>query len=268
MAARAIKAILALTLVLALCLPAAAGPVLDGIKKSKEIKVGMDPTYPPLAVRTKTGKIIGFEVDLAGMLASALGVKLKLVPMSFDKLLDALDAGKVDIVLSGMTITASRNSRAFFAGPYLVAGQTVITTDTMAAKLRGMADLNHPDVRVTAAKGTTADMTIKQYLPKANHVPAADQESALKMLLNGKADAVLADYPFARVAAFRYRSKGIVASDKPFTFEPLGIAISEKDPLMANLVQNFLMAIKGSGQSAALQRRWFQAASWMNQLPK
>ncbi len=268
MAARAIRLILALALTLALCLPATAGPVLNGIKKSGEIKVGMDPTYPPLAVKTKTGNIIGFEVDLANMLSSALGVKLKLVPMPFDKLLPALDAGRVDIVLSGMTITAERNTRAYFAGPYLLSGQTVITTDTMAPKLRGMSDLNHPDIKVAAAKGTTADMTIKQYLTKAHHVQAPDQESALKMLLSGKADAVLADYPFARVAAFRYRTKGIVASDKPFTYEPLGIAVSPKDPLLANLVQNFLMAIKGSGQSAALQRRWFQGASWMDKLPK
>jgi polar amino acid transport system substrate-binding protein len=258
----------ALALALALCLPAAAGPVLDRIEKSGVLRVGSDPTYPPLAMKAKDGQIIGFEIDLMKFLASALKVKLKIEPMPFNDLLPALKAGKVDLVIAGMTITAKRNTQAIFVGPYLLAGQAVLTRVKSAQALRGMADLNKASIRVAAAKGSTGEMTVKQLLPKARYTPAANQEAALKLLLARKVDAVAADYPFCAVAAFRYRSQGIIATDKPFTFEPLGIALSPDDPLLANLLRNFLLVMEGSGQKQRLEQRWFKNGDWISRLPK
>ena len=73
---------------------------------------------PPLNMTTKDNRIIGLEIDLARALADAMEVGLRLQPIAFKDLLPALEAGKVDMVLSGMTITAKRNSKVAFVGPY------------------------------------------------------------------------------------------------------------------------------------------------------
>ena len=72
--------------------------------------VGTAASMPPLNMTTKTGEIIGFEVDMARAMADAMNVKLRLAPMPFSELLSAL-GGTVDVVMSGMTMTPERNMR-------------------------------------------------------------------------------------------------------------------------------------------------------------
>ena len=81
---------------------AGISPVLDRIQAKKELVVGTAATMPPLNMTTKDGQIVGLEMDLASYFASSIGVKLTLKPMHFNDLLPALEAGQVDMVLSGI----------------------------------------------------------------------------------------------------------------------------------------------------------------------
>ncbi len=258
-------------LAIALCLPALqaqAGPVLDRIKKNGVLVVGTDPTYPPLVAKATDGTLIGYEIDLAKVLAGLLKVKLQFKEIPFEKLFSAVEKGEVDIALSGITITPERNANVMFAGPHMVAGQSVITTKKEAFHLQSPVSLNQPQITVAAAKGTTSEMAVKELLPKAKYIPVDSQEAALKMVLDGKAKAAIADFPFCALASFRYADKDIVTTEKAFTFEPLGIAISAKDPLLHNLLQNFLLLMQGSGRLEEIQARWFKRSDWMKRLPK
>src|SRR5262245_55015352 len=98
------------------CAPAStAGPaptsVLGRIRTKGELVVGTAASMPPLNMTTKTGEIIGLEIDLARAMADAMRVKLRLAPMPFSDLLPALEAGQVDMILSGMSMTPERNMR-------------------------------------------------------------------------------------------------------------------------------------------------------------
>ena len=91
-------------------------------------------------------------------------------------------------------------------------------------------------------------------------------DEAVDMLLQDKIDAIIADYPFCAFAAFRNKEKGLVAGQSKLTFEPLGIAVRE-DALLINWLQNFMVMLNGSGQIERLNKRWFQDASWIKELP-
>ena len=82
---------------------------LDRIIQSGELVVGTVGNMPPMNMTTKEGEVIGFEMDMARMMARELGVDLKIKVMDFHELLPALEMKSVDIVLSGMTITPVRN---------------------------------------------------------------------------------------------------------------------------------------------------------------
>jgi polar amino acid transport system substrate-binding protein len=86
------------------------------------------------------------------------------------------------------------------------------------------------------------------------------------MLLNDKIDVIVADYPFCGFAAFRYQDKGLIAGESKLTYEPLGIAVSE-DVLLINWLQNFMMAMEGSGKLKLLYKKWFEDGSWIKELP-
>ena len=103
------KAILILTLTFVLAFSfvtaAPAGTSLNRILQKGELVVGITGTQPPLNATTKDGKIIGFDAEIAAAIAMNMGVKLKFSKMQFSELLPALEAGKVDMVLSSMTMT-------------------------------------------------------------------------------------------------------------------------------------------------------------------
>jgi polar amino acid transport system substrate-binding protein len=104
-----------------------AAPVLDRILNKGELVVGTAGTMPPLNMTTKEGEIIGLEPDIARYMAKAMDVKIRFETMPFSELLPALEAGKVDMVLSSMTMTPKRNLKAAFIGPYFVSGRSFLT---------------------------------------------------------------------------------------------------------------------------------------------
>ena len=92
-------------------------PVLSRIVKAGEFRVGVSGNQPPFVVKSKSGELIGYEIDVANLLANAMNVELTLVEKTFAELLPALEAGEVDAVMSGMTMTPERNLRVAFVGP-------------------------------------------------------------------------------------------------------------------------------------------------------
>lgn len=84
---------------------ASAGSTFNNILKKGELVVGITGTQPPLNVIDKDGKIIGFDADLARAISASMDVRLKISKMSFAELMPALVGGKVDMIISGMTMT-------------------------------------------------------------------------------------------------------------------------------------------------------------------
>ncbi len=255
------------TLEVARAADAARGaPVLDRILAKKELVVGTAADMPPLNMTLKDGSIVGMEVDLATLMANGIGVKLTLKRMNFNDLLPALEAGQVDLILSGMTMTPLRNTKVAFAGPYFGSGKSILIKQENAAALRSIATMNSPDVTLAALKGSTSQLFVERLIPKAKLVPTDDYDQAISMVLDGKVQAMVADFPICNVSVFRYRDKGLTTLKSPLNYEPIGIAMLPTDSLLLNWAQNFVTTMLNSGELEVLRQKWFEDASWMLQL--
>ncbi|HIG72173.1 MAG TPA: transporter substrate-binding domain-containing protein, partial [Myxococcales bacterium] len=84
---------------------------LHRILESGELRVGMSGTQPPLNMKNGKGELIGLDVDLARALAEAMDLTLVLVEMPFADLLSSLEASRIDLIISSLTITPARNAR-------------------------------------------------------------------------------------------------------------------------------------------------------------
>ncbi len=163
------------TLMRWLCLLAllAAGPLaaqesaLEQILKRGELRVGLEAGYMPFEMRDKSGDIIGFDVDLAKLMARQMGVKLTLVNTQWDGIIPALLTDKFDLLMGGMTITAERNLQVNFCDPYVLIGQTVLMPKKHAATIKSYRDLNTPSYTVATKLGTTGDIAARKYIPRA-----------------------------------------------------------------------------------------------------
>jgi polar amino acid transport system substrate-binding protein len=257
-----------ITLMLILCFAAvaSAGPTIDGILKKKVLVVGTSASYPPLSFKTKSGKVLGLDMDLAQAMASAMGVKLKIEVIPFDELIPALEKGKIDMIMSCMTITPDRNLRIAYVGPYFLSGQAILTTKDIALNINGPADVNNQNFSIALPRGTTTEMIAKKMLPQAKLVIVKSNDEALDLLKAKTVKAIMSDYPYVVVEAFRYKDKGFVAN-QPFSAEPIGIGVRQDDPLLINWIGNFLNMLKGDGLLNLLTQRWMADSSWIAELP-
>ncbi len=253
--------------VLAADKPGSVSPVIDRIMAKKELVVGTAASMPPLSMTTKDGKIIGLEADLARIFAGSMEVKLTLKSMHFDELLPALEAGKVDMVLSGMTMTPLRNLKFAFAGPYFDSGKSILVKKANAAKMTSILDMNNPDKTLVALKGSTSQLFVEKLIPKAKLILVEEYAQAVAMVRDNKALAMVADNPICLVSVYRYPDADFTTLDKPLSYEPIGVALPANDPLLVNWVQNMILNIYKAGEMDELIQKWFKSADWIKLLP-
>ena len=244
---------------------ARVAPVLDRILAKQELVVGTAASMPPLNMTMKDGQIVGLEVDLARFLADGLGVKLTLKRIQFNELIPALEAGQVDMILSGMTITPARNLKAAFVGPYFVSGKSILAKKTSIESMKEISQINNSDKVLVALRGSTSQMFSEKVFPKAKLVLTDDYDQAVAMVREDKAHAMVADHPICQVSVYRYPDAGLTTLNKPLSWEPIGIAVPANDFLLINWLQNFLNTMEKSGGLQGLEERWFKDAfSWIN----
>ena len=240
---------------------------LDAIVQKGELVVGTAASMPPFNMTTKDGEIIGFEPDLARLIAAGLGVPLKLTPMSFSELLPALETGKIDMILSNMTMTPRRNLKVAFVGPYFLSGKAFLTKEKTIANAKSTVEINSPNTLLVALKGSTSQFFVDKLLSKTQLTTADSYDEAVKMVIDDKVHALVADYPICVVSLLRYPEAELLSLITPLTYEPIGIALPGNDPLLINWLENFLGSLEGSGRIEMLEERWFENADWVKKLP-
>jgi ABC-type amino acid transport substrate-binding protein len=242
-------------------------PVLDRVVESGTLRVGMSATQPPFNAKSRSGEMIGLEVDLANLLAGAMGVELQIVNRPFGELLGALDAGAVDMVMSGMAITPDRARKSAFVGPYMLSGKSILTKSTTLAAAKETNDLDKPGVKLAALSNSTSQQFVQKYLPNAQFVPVAEYDEAVDMLLAGTIDALVADMPICVLSLLRFPNEGLTTLRQPFTVEPIGVAVPGGDMAFRNLVDNYLEAFEKTGILDQLRKTWLEDGAWVAALP-
>jgi polar amino acid transport system substrate-binding protein len=244
-------------------LPAVSQKVLAAIVKNGEIRIGTTGKQPPYTMKSKTGDLIGYEIDLAKALAANMGVKLKLVEMPFSELMDALKSGKIDAIMSGMTITPERNLSALFAGPYIISGKSILTKSSKVSAFNADTSAGGKKYKIACLKGSTSEEFVKNVMSKHQLIAVDNYNEGVNMVINDQADAMVADKPICVLSIMKYPGKDLVTTQEPLTIEPIGMALPSSDPQFLNLVTNYLSTLQVSGTLPALEKKWFNDGSWM-----
>ena len=235
---------------------------LERIIQRDTLILGTAGDYPPFSAVTKSGTVIGFDIDLAQQIADALGVTLRIDLLSFNELISSVENGTIDFAASGITITPLRNVKILFVGPYYTSGKSLLTKNYHI----GLSGTDASANKIVVVKGTTsADVAADQFAG-ATLVKVNDFDEGIKLLLAGKVTALVADFPYCSVISYHYRDRGISKPQETFSFEPIGIAINKDSYHFANWVQNFLINLEGSGELKELNEKWFADMSWVSQL--
>jgi polar amino acid transport system substrate-binding protein len=235
-----------------------AGSNLTTIIGRGKLMVGMDVSdirYQPFEMKNKNGEIVGFDVDLAQMMADELGVNLEIVPTNWDGIIPALIDGKFDLIISAMAVSTERNKAVNFSTPYYLSGKCILINSRDMFRINDYRDLNDTDTVVVTT--FSDDMVLNRYFPEADIIRFKTDEEAVREVIERRADAFIADK--ARIAIFAAKYPGTtVALVDPFTYEPIAVGMRKGDVDLLNWVNNCIDIMKGDGRLASLEEKWMK----------
>jgi len=238
---------------------------IEQVIKRGILKVGMS-TFVPWAMKDKTGKLIGFEIDVATRLAEDLGVKIEFTPTKWAGIIPALLTGKFDVIIGGMSVQPARNLKVNFSIPYDYAGQSLLANKKLASGFASLEDFDRADVVISARLGSTAAEAAKQFMPKAQKRLFDDEAQVIQEVINGRAHAAVASAPLPAFQAIKYPDQLFLPLQGTFTKEPIGFAVRKGDFDTLNYFNNWIRVTEAKGWLAERKHYWFETKDWEGML--
>ena len=238
-----------------------AESTIEQVLRRGVLNVGMS-TFVPWAMKDKTGRFIGFEIDVASRLAADMGVKINFVPTKWSGIIPSLLTGKFDVIIGGMGIRPDRNQKVNFSIPYNYSGMSLLASREQAAGFDTLQAFNRSAVSIAARIGTTAATAAKKHMPRARLRLFDDEAQAVQELLNGRVHALVASAPLPAFQAIKYPDKLFLPLEGSFTREPNGFAIRKGDIDTLNFFDNWIRVVDAEGWLKERQHYWFETRDW------
>lgn len=217
-----------------------AGSTMAKLAKAGTITIGTKFDQPLFGQVGPDRVPVGFDVEIAKIIAHKLGIKndkIKWTETVSANREQFIKSGQVDIAVATYTINDKRKEIVSFAGPYYVAGQSILT-------LKSNKDIKGPDdlagKKVCTVSGSTPEANLIANYPKADVVPFGTYAECLEPLKNGQVDAVSTDNVI--LAGFAADNKDLEVRGKPFTQEPYGIGLAKDDTVFRGWINDVLEA--------------------------
>lgn len=223
---------------------------------SAPLRIGISTNMPPLVYKTG-GRLQGLEIDFANQLGQYLKRQVQFVELSWDKQIPSLEAGKIDIIMSGMTITPKRAYRVAFAKPYMRSGQMLLVRMEKAGLYStGIYSLMGNKPAIGVIKNTTGDYFITKTINRADITRFKTSEKAVQALINKDIDVFVHDAPvvchFAALNAESRLTPILQLSNE----EQLGWAVNKMDQELLQEVNEFLTTTSGNGTLQNTLKKW------------
>lgn len=196
--------------------------------------------FPPYEY-IEDGKVVGIDNEIANYIGEKLGLEVECENMNFDSVLAAVQSGKADLGLAGMTVREDRLQAVNFSDTYVKSSQVIIVrNDSDIANVDGLKDKT-----VGVQTGTTGDIYVsdEEGVKVERYNKGAE---AVQALAQGKIDAVVIDEQPAK--AFVEATEGIKILDEKFTDEEYAIAINKKNDELLKKVNEALAEMKENGK--------------------
>jgi L-cystine transport system substrate-binding protein len=234
-----------------------ADDLLNQVKTAGVMKVGLMGTYAPYNFLNDNKEIDGFDADIAKDIAKRLGVKVEFAPQEFSGLIPSLQAGKIDAIISQVTITEDRKKQIDFTEPYITNEVKIIVKqdNNSITKLEDFKGKN-----IGVGLGTNDESYLRnEVLPKVgkfNIKTYDDVITSLQDLNAGRIDATINNLyalkPIVDKNGFKIKAVGdAIKSDQA------GIAVRKNNPEFLAALNKALADMKSDGTYNTIFKKWF-----------
>ena len=222
--------------------------------EQKELIVGMEMAFPPFEMLDSSGQPAGVSVDMARAMGRYLNRPIRFENIPFDGLIPSLKTGKIDVIISSMTVTEDRRKSIDFSDPYLKMGLAILAAKN--SNIQSINDVDKPGRNVVVKKGTTGDIYAIQHFKNVNLLVLNDESACAIEVAQGKADCFIYD----QISVFENWKRHETTTRpilQPFTQEEWAMGIKKGNDALRTQINAFLKEFKDSGGFDALGNKYF-----------
>ena len=218
-----------------------------------KLTMSTNAAFPPYEMTDDNGNIVGIDVDVANAIAEKLGLELQVDDMDFDAALLAVQNGKSDIVMAGVTVTEDRQLVMDFTNSYATGIQVVIVPED--SDIASLDDMSGKLIGVQ--RGTTGDIYCSDDFGEENVIKYDDGLTAVQALNNGQVDCVVIDN--APAQEFVEANPGLKILDTEYANEDYAIGVAKGNTAMLDAVNGALAELKADGTLQSIVDQYISA---------
>ncbi|MBP3792807.1 MAG: transporter substrate-binding domain-containing protein [Ruminococcus sp.] len=227
-------------------------------KSGGSIKFGTNAEFPPfeyVVSKGVIGEFDGIDMAIAKQIGEDNNKEAKIENMEFDSLLVALDNGKIDAAIAGMTVTDERKEKVDFSEPYYNAKQVMIVKeDSNIAKASDMSDK-----KIVVIQGYTGETCVKKL--GFSYQSFKKGTEAIMELVNGKCDVVVIDSATADKYVKDNKGLKVVEDNKEFENEEYAIAVKKGNKELLDQINKTIKKMKEDGKINELAAKYADATN-------
>ncbi len=226
----------------------------DALVDRGYVIVGLDDTFAPMGFRNDQNELVGFDVDLAKLVFETLDIEVRFQPIDWAAKVLELDAGNIDMIWNGLTITEPRRLEMLFSDPYISNRQIVLTKAD--ATIDTIAEL--ADRTVAAQLGSASEDAIKAnaIFEDLTLITTDTFNDALLELDANSVDAVVVDEIYGRYVISQNPGEYRVMTET-LGDEFYGIGFRLGNTTIRDTVNDTLFDLIESGDALAIAQEWF-----------
>ncbi|MGU7771626.1 transporter substrate-binding domain-containing protein [Burkholderia sp. MR1-5-21] len=231
-----------------------AEDLLDAVRAKGVLTIGVQGTYPPFDYRNEAGELDGFDVAVAKVVASRMGLTPRFITTEWSGIIAGLQAGKFDVIVNEVAITPLRQATLDFSKPYIYSAVQLIQRADDKRNFKSLDELKGKQVGVVL--GTNfADLA--KSVPGVGVQVYPGPPEKFRDLAAGRVDAALGDrltLPYIlKKVSLPLRPGGVLAG----TSIQMGIPFRKGNPKFANAIDTALESMRQDGTLTKLSIQWF-----------
>jgi polar amino acid transport system substrate-binding protein len=242
--------------------PQPEAPKPSGALLNPQLRIGISPDYPPLAYKDGAFGLVGVEVDLANQLGQGLGKEIVFVETPFPELINALLAERIDIIMSGMSVTVDRVKLVNFTDSYAPIGQMALVRAKDVPSFPDVQTFTNTTQRVGFVKDTTGELAARGLFLRAKIVSQPTIEEGVVALRKGEIDVFIHDAPTIWRIAGNPGEQELKGLYWRLTNEYLAWAVRKDDEPLRFAINQQLAGLKDSGRLKQILSRWVTLRIW------
>lgn len=235
--------------------PATPAPETGSVATVKEgvLTMSTNAAFPPYEMTTDDGGFEGIDIEVAGAIAGKLGLELEILDMDFDAALLAVQQGKSDMVMAGVTVTPDRELVMDFTDSYATGIQVVIVTED--STIASIDDLTGKSIGTQ--RGTTGWQYCSDDYGDEAVVAYDDGITAVQALLNGQVDCVVIDS--APAQSFVEANPGLKILDTEYANEDYAIGVNKGNTALQEAINAALADLTADGTIQSIVDKYIPA---------